>query len=152
ALGDPRLLEAARRAADFVMTRMWDGHALKRSYKDGSARFNAYLEDYACMAGALLDLYEASLDPRYIAQARLLTDVLLERFLDRTNGGFFFTAEDHERLITRPKPVFDGSTPSGNSAAVMALLRLHTYTGEERYLREAERAIKLFAALIMRQP
>jgi uncharacterized protein YyaL (SSP411 family) len=152
ALGDPRLLEAARRGADFVMTRMWDGHALKRSYKDGTARFNAYLEDYACMAGALLDLYEASLDPRYIAQARLLADVVLERFLDRTNGGFFFTAEDHERLITRPKPVFDGSTPSGNSAAVMALLRLHTYTGEERYLREAERAIKLFAALIMRQP
>jgi uncharacterized protein YyaL (SSP411 family) len=135
-----------------VMTVMWDGRALKRSYKDGVARFNGYLEDYAIMAGALLDLYEASLDTRYIAQARLLADVALDRFLDQTNGGFFFTSEDHEQLIARPKPLFDGSTPSGNSAAVMALLRLHTYTGEERYLHEAERAIRLFAGLIMRQP
>src|SRR5208282_962561 len=67
ALGDPRLLAAARHAADFVMTVLWDGRALKRSYKDGIARFNGYLEDYAIMAGGLLDLYEASLDPRYIA-------------------------------------------------------------------------------------
>jgi uncharacterized protein YyaL (SSP411 family) len=152
ALGDPRLLEAARRAADFVMTALWDGRALKRSYKDGVARFNGYLEDYAIMANALLDLYEASLDTRYIAQARLLVDALLERFLDQKNGGFFFTSEDHERLITRPKPLFDGSTPSGNSEAVMALLRLHTYTGEERYQQEAERAIALFAGLMMQQP
>jgi uncharacterized protein len=152
ALGDPRLLSAAARAADFVMTRMWDGHTLRRSYKDGIARFNGYLEDYATMAGVLLDLYEASLDTKYIVQARMLADAILERFLDRKNGGFFFTSEDHERLIARPKPVFDGSTPSGNSEAVMALLRLHTYTGEERYQREAERAIALFAELIMRQP
>src|SRR5260370_22300583 len=152
ALGDPRLVEAAKRAADFVMTALWDGRALKRSYKDGVARFNGYLEDYAIMANALLDLYEASLDTRYIAQARLLADALLERFLDQKNGGFFFTSEDHEQLITRPKPLFDGSTPSGNSEAVMALLRFHTYAGEERYLQHAERAIALFAGLIMQYP
>ena len=152
ALGEPLLLQAATRAADFVMNQLWDGHALRRSYMNGVARFNAYLEDYAIMANALLDLYEASLDTRYIVQARMLADVILERFLDRKNGGFFFTSEDHEQLITRPKPVFDGSTPSGNSEAVMALLRLHTYTGEERYLHEAQRAIELFAALMMRQP
>jgi uncharacterized protein len=152
ALGDPRLLQAATRAADFVMTKMWDGRALKRSYKDGVARFNGYLEDYASMANALLDVYEASLDPKYIAQARALADAMLERFVDRDNGGFFFTSEDHEKLLTRPKPLFDGSTPSGNSEAVLALLRLHTYLGEEVYVREAERAIGLFSGLMMRQP
>ncbi len=151
-LADPRLLQAATRAADFVMTTMWDGHALKRSCKDGAARFNAYLEDYASMANALLDLYEASLDTRYIVQARALMDVVLDRFRDRENGGFFFTSDDHERLITRPKPMFDGSTPSGNSEAVLALLRLHTYVGEEAYLREAERTLKLFGGLMMQQP
>jgi uncharacterized protein YyaL (SSP411 family) len=152
ALGEPRLLQAAERAADFVMTRLWDGHALRRSYKDGVARFNGYLEDYAAMANALLDVYEASLDTKYITQARALMDVVLERFLDRKNGGFFFTSEDHERLITRPKPLFDGSTPSGNSEAVLALLRLHTYTGEAAYLDTAEDTIKLFGGLMLQQP
>jgi uncharacterized protein YyaL (SSP411 family) len=151
-LADPRLLEAARRAADFVMTAMWDGRTLKRSYKDGAARFNGYLEDYAGMANALLDLYEASLDTNYIAQARMLIDAVLERFVDRANGGFFFTSDDHEQLITRPKPLFDGSTPSGNSEAAMALLRLHAHTGEQSYLREAQRTIKLFGGLMMQQP
>ena len=147
ALGDERYLKAAARGADFVMTRLWDGHALKRSYKDGVARFNAYLEDYALFAGSLIDLYEASLDGRYLELARTMADVILERFLDREKGGFFFTSDDHERLITRSKAVFDGSTPSGNSAAVMALLRLHGYTGEERYFVEARRTLNLLAQL-----
>ena len=128
ALHEPRYLEAAERAADFMMTTMWDGRALKRSFKDGVARYNAYLEDYAQLAGAMLDMYEASLDAKYLAHARTLADVILERFIDREKGGFFFTSDDHEALITRIKAAFDGSTPSGNSAAVMALLqasRLH---------------------------
>jgi len=134
------------------MTRLWDGRALKRSFKDGVARFNAYLEDYAILAGALVDTYEASLDSRYLQMAGMLADVMLERFLDRERGGFFFTSDDHEELITRSKSAFDGSTPSGNSAAVMALLRLHAYTGDERYLREAQRTIELFYAFAEKQP
>ncbi len=152
ALHDPRYLEAAERAIEFVMTRLWDGRALRRSFKDGLARFNAYLEDYAILANAMLDTYQASLDPKYLAHARTLADVILERFLDKERGGFFFTSEDHEELITRFKGAFDGSTPSGNSAAVMALLRLHGYTGEERYFREAERTIKLFREFMEKQP
>jgi uncharacterized protein YyaL (SSP411 family) len=152
ALGDPRYLAAAERAVDFAMTKLWDGRALRRSYKDGVARFNAYLEDYALLAGAMIDTYEASLDPRYLAQARTLADVILARFLDRENGGFFFTSDDHEQLITRSKAAFDGSTPSGNSAAVMTLLRLHAYTGDERYANEAARALNLLADLIEKQP
>jgi uncharacterized protein YyaL (SSP411 family) len=152
ALGDPRYLAAAEHAIDFAMTKLWDGRALRRSYKDGVARFNAYLEDYALMAGAMIDTYEASLDPKYLAQARILADVILERFIDHEKGGFFFTSNDHEALITRAKAAFDGSTPSGNSAAVMALLRLHAYTGDERYANEAARTINLFADLIVKQP
>jgi hypothetical protein len=152
ALHDERYLEAAERAVDFVMTKLWDGRALRRSFKDGIARFNAYLEDYAILANAMLDTYQASLDTKYLAHARTLADVILERFLDKERGGFFFTSDDHEALITRFKGAFDGSTPSGNSAAVMALLRLHGYTGDERYFREAERTIKLFREFMEKQP
>jgi hypothetical protein len=152
ALGDERYLAAAKRALDFMMARMWDRRALKRSFKDGVARFNGYLEDYALMAGAMIDTYEASLESRYIGMARELADVILERFLDPERGGFFFTSSDHEELITRSKAAFDGSTPSGNSAAVMTLLRLGSYTGNERYMHEARRTLELFAPLMEKQP
>jgi len=101
----------ATQAVDFVRTRLWDGRALRRSFKDGLARFNGYLEDYGLIVGALVDIYEASLDRRYLEFARELADVMLERFADRENGGFFFTSDDHESLITRGKAPFDGSTP-----------------------------------------
>ncbi|HVA68212.1 MAG TPA: thioredoxin domain-containing protein [Candidatus Binataceae bacterium] len=149
--GDARYLAAAERAVDFVITRMWNGNALKRSFKDGVARFNGYLEDYALMAAALVAVYEASLNLRYLEMARELADAMIERFADRERGGFFFTSDDHEALITRSKPAFDGSTPSGNSAAVMALLRLHAYTGEEHYLAEAARTLRVFRAQMEQQ-
>ncbi len=152
ALHDKRYLEAAEKAAGFAMSVLWDGRALRRAYKDGVARFNAYLEDYALLAGAMLDVYAATLDRRYLEHARTLASVMLERFLDRERGGFFFTSDDHETLIARSKPAFDGSTPSGNSAAVHAMLRLHAYTGDERYLLEAERTIKLFGESMEQQP
>src|SRR5208282_5038802 len=152
ALGDERYRAAALRAADFAMTTLWDGHALRRSCKDGVARFNAYLEDYAMLAGAMLDTYEASLDARYLEHAKVLAGVMLERFEDRENGGFFFTSDDHEALITRSKAAFDGSTPSGNSATVSALLRLHAYTGDESYMKAADLTLCLFAPQIEKQP
>jgi uncharacterized protein YyaL (SSP411 family) len=151
-LGDERYLHTATRAADFVRNKLWDGRALKRSFKDGVARFNGYLEDYALIAVAMVDLYEASLDQRHLEFARQLADIMLERFADRQNGGFFFTSDDHERLITRGKAAFDGSTPSGNSAAVMALIRLNSYTSDERYLRAAEGTLQLFAPFMEKQP
>ncbi len=152
ALGDERYLHAAARALDFVMSRLWDGRALKRSFKDGAARFNAYLEDYALVANGALELYETSLDRRHLATAQTMAEAILERFLDRDKGGFFFTSADHERLITRSKAVFDGSTPSGNTAAVMALLRLYGYTGEVRYFAEAQRTLRLLHGFIAQQP
>src|SRR5260370_8257720 len=100
-LGDPRYLAAAERAIEFVMTRLWDGRALKRSFKDGAARFNAYLEDYALMAGAMLDTYEASLDAKYLAMPRRLADTIPDHFLNTEKRAFFFTSADHQPLITR---------------------------------------------------
>jgi uncharacterized protein YyaL (SSP411 family) len=152
ALHEPRYLAAASKAAEFVMTTLWDGRSLRRSFKDGTARFNAYLEDYALAGSAMLDLYQATFSPQYLEHARTMADAILERFLDRDRGGFFFTSDDHEQLITRFKAAFDGSTPSGNSAAVMLLLRLHAYTGDDRYFREAERAIQLFREFMEKQP
>src|SRR5260370_5069787 len=104
------------------------------------------------MVGAMLDTYEASLDAKYLAMARRMGDTLLEHFLDSEKGGFFFTSDDHEALIMRSKAAFDGSTPSGNSAAVMLFLRLNAYTGEQRYMDEAGRALLLLNALIEDQP
>jgi uncharacterized protein len=152
ALHEPRYRDAAEKAARFVLTRLWDGRTLRRSFKGGDARLNGYLEDYALVAGAMIDVYQATLDLSYLDHARTMADAILARFLDRERGGFFFTSNDHEELLTRPKAVFDGSTPSGTSAAVMALLRLHAYCGDERYFREAERAIKLFRELTKAQP
>jgi uncharacterized protein len=151
-LGDERFLRAAVRAVDFVRTRLWDGHALRRSFKDGLARFNGYLEDYGLIVSALVDVYEASLDRRYLDFAGELAEVIIERFADPERGGFFFTSDDHEKLITRAKAAFDGSTPSGNSAAVMALLRLHPYLGDQRYLLAAEQTLRLFAPFMEKQP
>ncbi len=151
-LGDERYLQAGVRTVDFVRTRLWDGRALRRSFKDGLARFNGYLEDYGLIVSALVDIYEASLDRHYLEFARELAEVIVEHFVDRENGGFFFTSDDHEALITRGKAAFDGSTPSGNSAAVMALLRVHPYLQDQRYMVEAEKALRLFAPFMEKQP
>jgi uncharacterized protein len=151
-LGDERFRRAAVRAVEFVWTQLWDGHALRRSFKDGIARFNAYLEDYGLIITALVDLYEASLDRQYLRFAQELAEVMIERFADRENGGFFFTSIDHENLITRGKAAFDGSTPSGNSAALMGLLRLHSYLRDPRYIVEAEQTLRLFGPFIEKQP
>jgi uncharacterized protein YyaL (SSP411 family) len=152
ALGDARYLAAAQRAADFALSRLWDGDTLHRTCTDGVVRFNAYLEDYALLVGAMLDTYEASLEPRYLAHAQRLAAVMLERFEDSDAGGFYFTSSDHERLIMRTKQAFDGSTPSGNSAAVMALLRLHAYTGDERFMKAADLTLCLYAPMIEKHP
>jgi uncharacterized protein YyaL (SSP411 family) len=125
---------------------------LRRSYKDGVARFNAYLEDYALLAGAMVDTWMATLEPRYLEHAKVLAQVILERFEDKEHGGFFFTSSDHESLITRAKPAFDGSTPSGNSAAVMTLLRLYAYTSDEDYMKAADLALCLYSPQMEQQP
>lgn len=129
-LNEPRFASAATGAADFVLTKVRDAdNRLLHSYKDGVARLNAYLDDYACLIDGLVDLYQATFQSHYVEQAMKLAAQMLGRFFDSEKGGFFYTPFDHETLIARNKECHDGSTPSGNSMAATALLRLSRLTG-----------------------
>ena len=130
ALGDDRYLNAAERAAGVLLehSRRPDGRLL-RSFKDGRARFNAYLDDYANLVDGLTRLFEATGRVRWIASALELADLMIAQFHDPIEGGFFYTGIDHEVLITRAKDAFDNATPSGNAMAATALARLGALTG-----------------------
>jgi uncharacterized protein YyaL (SSP411 family) len=144
-LGRDDYLDAASACAEFVLGTMRDdgGHLL-RTYKDGRAHLNAYLEDHAFMVEALLVLYEASFDPRWFAAARELAETMIERFGDPERGGFFTTSSDHETLIARRKEVGDHPIPAGNSAAAFGLLRLAALSGEARFAEQARGVLALF--------
>ena len=151
-LDNPHYLDIARRNAAFILTKLSENGRLLRSYKDGQAKFNAYLDDYASFTCGLLDLYEATSEPDYLDRAVALSQVLIERFWDTEQGGFFFTSDDHERLISRSKSAFDGSIPSGNSLATLALLRLFSLTEGQDYLDKAEQTLRLFYDDMERSP
>ncbi|TAK88114.1 MAG: thioredoxin domain-containing protein [Betaproteobacteria bacterium] len=140
----PEWIDSARRALEFVRSRMWRDGRLLATYKDGRAHLNAYLDDYAFLAAAVLELIQAQFRPQDLEFACELAEVLLGQFADSERGGFFFTPRDHERLILRPKPGHDNATPSGNAVAAWALGRLAALTGEQRYARAAERTLELF--------
>jgi uncharacterized protein YyaL (SSP411 family) len=143
-LGRADWLASARRATQFIRATLWRDGRLLATYKDGRAHLNAYLDDYAFLIAALLELLQSSFEPQDLAFATRLADVLLEQFEDARGAGFFFTGHDHERLILRPKPGQDNATPSGNAVAAWALGRLAALTGEERYARAAQRTVELF--------
>jgi hypothetical protein len=151
--GVPRYVEAAARAADFLLTRMRDagGRLYRTAGADQPAKLAGYLEDYAYTADALVTLYEATFDPRWVKAAAELADVMLARFADG-KGGFFYTADDHERLIARTKDLHDGSVPSGNAVAVTALLRLAALTGRDDYRRHAEKTLRTYHTLMADHP
>jgi uncharacterized protein YyaL (SSP411 family) len=145
-------LQSAKKALGFIRGTMWKEGRLLATYKDGRAHLNAYLDDYAYLLFALVELVQAEFDREVLAFAEDLAEALLERFEDRENGGFFFTSHDHERLIHRPKPGYDNATPSGNGVAALALQRLHYLTGESRYAAAAERTLAQFHSAMMEQP
>jgi uncharacterized protein YyaL (SSP411 family) len=145
-------LASAKRALGFIRGTMWKNGRLFATYKDGQAHLNAYLDDYAYLLAALIEVLQAEFDPGTLAFAEDLAEVLLEQFEDRENGGFFFTSHDHERLIHRPKPGHDNATPSGNGTAAFALQRLHFLTGESRYALAAERTLAQFHGAMSEQP
>lgn len=136
------LVESAQRATDAIKKHLVADGRLLASYKGGAARFPAYLDDHAFMLDALLELLQAEWHGRYLELAVQLAELLLERFQDTANGGFFFTADDHEELMHRPKPLADEAVPSGNGVAALALQRLGFLLGETRYLAAAEKALK----------
>ena len=165
-LGREDYLDAARACAEFVLDRMRtdvfaEGVAMRskqrtrrllRTYKDGEARLNAYLEDHAFLLEALLTLYEATFEPRWFDEAQALAETTIERFGDAERGGFFSTSGDHEQLIARRKEIGDHPIPSGNSAAALGLLRLEALTGERRYGEWAAGVPRLFAKAATRRP
>jgi uncharacterized protein YyaL (SSP411 family) len=142
ALGRADWLESAERALDFVRRELWRDGRLLASWKDGRANLPAYLDDHAFLINALLALLQARWRKDDLDFAVALADLLLARFADPQNGGFFFTADDHERLIQRPKPYGDESLPAGNGVAAIALGRLGHLLGEPRYLDAAERTLR----------
>jgi len=146
-------LGAARDCATFVLRDLRDERGrLLRTFKDGEAKLNAYLEDHAFLLDALLVLYESTFEPRWFAAARELADSTIERFADEKRGGFFETSSDHERLVARRKDLEDHPIPSGNSAAAFALLRLAALTGEYAYEERAVGVLRLLHPLAARHP
>ncbi len=150
-LGRDDLADSATRAVDFVGERLWRDGRLLACYKDGRARFPAYLDDYAFLADGLLELLRCRWRTQDLALARGLAEVLLERFADPA-GGFFFTADDHESLIHRPKPFSDEATPSGNGVAARVLTWLGCLLGETRYLDAARRSVAAAWPMLERFP
>jgi uncharacterized protein len=146
-------LDAAREAAGFVLDRMRgpDGRLL-RTFNAGVARLNAYLEDHAFLLEALLVMYETTFQERWFTSARGLADTIVARFLDDERGGFFSTADDHERLIARRKDLEDSPIPAGGSSAALGLLRLAALTGEQRYEDAASGQLALLHEVAVRHP
>jgi uncharacterized protein YyaL (SSP411 family) len=151
ALGKQEYIDAATRNADFLLMNMYkDGH-LFRSWREGAANHNAYLEDYAGLALALLSLYQADTNPRWYQAAFSLVQEFLDHFTDPA-GGFFDTCDDHETLLYRPKDVQDNATPSGSALAATALLRLAAYEGRSDWRLIAEKMLTSNLGMMMRYP
>jgi uncharacterized protein len=151
-LAEPRYVAAAARAADFVRAELSKDGRLHRSWRDGQASGPGFLEDDAFFVAGLLDLYEATFDHRRLAEALTLAERTESLFADGESGGWFRTAGDHERLIAREKPNQDGAEPAGASVALLNALRLHTITGDDRWRRIAEKALRAYAPTLGEQP
>ncbi|MBB3059888.1 thioredoxin domain-containing protein [Microbulbifer rhizosphaerae] len=151
-LNEPDYTETAKNAAAFLLENLYEDGRLQRSFMDGRARHNGYLEDYAFTIAAMLDLYEASGELHWLQQALALDETLEKLYEDRKQGGFYMTSDDHEKLLAREKPAFDGAEPSGNSAALLNLLRLHEFTTDDRFRQRAEKGLKAFAGSLQTNP
>jgi uncharacterized protein YyaL (SSP411 family) len=153
-LRNPRYLDAARKAAAFLLENLIprDGKLLLHSYKDGRARLNGYLDDYSCLIDGLTRLYEASGEARWIDSAIGLAEVMIEQFADLDHGGFFYTGNDHEALIARQKDVYDNATPSASGTAATALLRLGALAGREDFARIGRQALESARAVMDQAP
>jgi uncharacterized protein YyaL (SSP411 family) len=144
--------EAARRNAQFLLANLRRDGSLLRTWKDGVAKFNAYLEDYAFLTEGLLTLYETTGEFSWLEEAMALADRMIEEFWDNENRGFFFTGKSHENLIVRSKDYFDNATPSGNSVAAMVLLRLALLSGKDNYRDLGTKVLQEVADSIRRYP
>ncbi len=151
-LGDQRYIEAARRSAGFILDRMRrDDGRLLHTYKDGQAKLDAYLDDYASFIDGLTRLYEACGEPRWIEAALDLAGILIAEFADTERGGFYFTGRHHEALIARQKDVHDNATPSGSGMAATALVRLGALTGRDDLTASGRSALESIGQVLERE-
>ncbi len=152
-LKDARYLEAARQAAAFLLDRMRAGDGrLLHTYKDGQAKLNAYLDDYADLIDGLTRLYETTGEPRWMTSALELAGVMIAEFADAEHGGFFYTGKSHEALIARQRDFMDNATPSGNAMAATALLRLGALTGRDDLAEAGRKTLEAVQVLMERAP
>ena len=149
----PEHIARAARAAEFLSARMSgrDG-SLRHRYRDGDAAIDGMLDDYAFLAWGLIELYESTFEERYLERAIAHTRFMTAHFLDQGSGGFFMTRGDAEPLLARPREVYDGAMPSGNSAAAHNLIRLARFTGEMDFERRGRAVIDAFGAQVARAP
>ncbi len=152
-LGEKEYEHAAAKAVRFISGQLMrkDGRLLAR-YRDGDAAYPGYLDDYAFLVWGLMELYEATFQPGYLERAVSLTREMLELFGDKEHGGLYFYGKDAESLFARPKEIYDGATPSGNSVAALNLIRLARLTADETLLHEANRQIRAFAKAVEASP
>ena len=153
-LGDDQFLQAGKDAANFILQHLYDAssHRLLRRFREGDARFDAGLQDYAFLVSALLDLYESSFELHWFEQAVALTRSQIGLFEDSVSGGFFDSPASEETLLFRSRDDYDGAEPTGNSVTVLNLLRISEMTGETEWRSRAERAISVYAARLQSVP
>jgi hypothetical protein len=151
-LAEPRYVAAAARAAEFIFGALAANGRLHRSWKDGQISGPGFLEDDAFFAAGLLDLYEATFESRWLARALAQAAQTERLFADTERGGWFRTAADHETLIAREKPNYDGAEPAGASVALLNVFRLHTITSDDRWRKIAERALRAYAPALSEHP
>ncbi len=150
--GEPRYTTAAERAAEFILSKMREEGRLFRTCRDGTAKLNAYLDDYAFLADGLLELYESTGNERYLNEAEGLVEILFRHYQDQRDGGFFFTSDDHEDLLVRTKDPFDKAVPSGNGMLANVLIQLGRITEKQRYFGAIQDMFEAFSDLMNRAP
>jgi len=150
--GDKSYLDAAEKCILFIEKNLLSGNHLLRTYKNGQAKLKGYLEDYSYFINALLDVFEINPNSKYLDLAMNLANYLVDHFWDDQNNSFYFTADDHEKLIIRPKNNYDLSMPSGNSVAASSLLRLYHLTQEKRFLDISLKTMESFSIMAAENP
>ncbi len=151
-LDDRLYINTAIMAAEFILKHLYKDQKLLRIYKDDQAKYLGYLEDYVFFIAGLIDLFEATQDTLWLEKALELDKVLEGKYEDHSNGGFFMTSDEHEHLIAREKPHYDGAVPSGNSTAALNLLRLYEYTLDPKYKNRSEKILQLFIGSLSTHP
>ena len=150
---EPAYREAAENAAQFILKKLRrdDGRLLAR-YREGEAQHLGYVDDYAFFTWGLIELYQASFQPKYLKEALTLSQDFVDLFWDRENGGFFLYGDDGEQLLVRPKEVYDGATPSGNSVSALNFFRLARLTGETEWEDKAQQILETFGGAVKQYP